>query len=328
MEVVKTNKYTVLDEFDMDEINEFDDFDSCFAKSCLIQFGKQLQADLAISGSIDRIGAKIMISLKLIEINSGEVKKTVSDQFDDQEYELQRMICIMIAKLLDMEYDKDLYQKLSFKNEPILSSNVGQINNSGPRMGLAVAHGSIYEFMTRPEDQGGLDMAPVMSNLGYQFEVQYVGTEYFSSLVEIIPSLNGLEQGKFLPSLTLLNGFRFGKGGWEFAFGPSLGIKRTTFGFFDTKGIYGDTGKYWRQGDIGSGTKEEIEVNGYHIEEHLDARGALKFSTRWVLAFGKTFRSGALNIPVNAYWSTTNTGGLIGLSVGFNITRSKKRINK
>lgn len=327
MEIMKTNKFTVLDHYDMAEIDENSVYDSCFAKSCLIEYGNLLNADYAISGSIDKIGAKIMISLKMINVKSGDLKKNVSDQFDDQEFELQRMIQIMVAKLFDLDYDVTLYDRLSFKNEPILSTNVGRINNSGPRMGIALAYGSIGEFLTRTEDQGGLEMAPVMSNLGYQFEIQYVGTEYFSSLVEIIPGLNGLEQGKFLPSITLLNGFRFGKAGWEFAFGPSIGIKRTTFGFFDTQGIYGDPGRYWRQGDIGNGTKEEIEVNGYQIEQHLDNRGALHFSTRWLMAFGRTFRSGALNIPVNAYWSTTKSGGLIGLSVGFNITRSKKRIN-
>lgn len=327
-EVVYTNKYIVLDEFDMNEVNSNANYDSCFSKKCLVEFGQKLEADYAISGSIDKIGAKIMISLKMIDVRSGSLKKNVSDEFDDQEYELQRMIGIMIAKLCELEVDMVLYEKLKFKNEPIISNNVGKINNSGPRMGIAYAHGINGEFLTRSEDQGGLDMAPVMSNLGYQFEIQYVGTENFSSLIEIIPSLNGLEQGKFLPSFTFMNGFRFGQGGWEFAFGPSFGVKKTSMGFFDNKGVFGDPGKYLRLRDIENGTIEEIEAEGYTLEENLDNRGDLKISTRWVMAFGRTFKSGALNIPVNAYWSTNRGGGILGLSVGFNITRSKTSINK
>ena len=327
-EVVRTNKFVVLDEFDMNEVNQDQEFDSCYSKKCLVEYGNNLQADYAISGSVDKIGAKIMISLKMIDVHTGNLKKNVSDEFDDQEYELQRMVGIMVNKLLDQEFDMVLYEKLKFKNEPIISNNVGRINNSGPRMGIAYAHGINGEFLTRSEDQGGLDMAPVMSNLGYQFEYQYVGTENFSSLVEIIPSLNGLEQGKFLPSLTFMNGFRFGQGGWEFAFGPSFGVKKTSSGFFDNKGVFGVPGRYLRLRDIEDGTTEEIEAEGYVLEEHLDNRGDLKFSTRWVIAFGRTFRSGALNIPVNAYWSTNRGGGILGLSVGFNITRSKKSINK
>ncbi|MBD3636881.1 MAG: hypothetical protein HUJ25_06010 [Crocinitomicaceae bacterium] len=328
MEVIKTEKYQVLDEYDMDEVNQNSEYDSCYSKSCLIEFGKKLNTDYAISGSIDKISAKIIISLKMIDIHSGTMLKTVNDEFDDQEHELQRMIQIMVHKLLEMQFDQELYKRLSFKNEPVNSANFGRVNNSGPRMGLSLAHGKIEEFMTRPEDQGGLDMFPLMSNLGYQFEAQYVGTQNFSALFEFIPSLNGLEQGKFLPSVSILNGFRFGQAGWEFAFGPTFGVKRTTFGFFDTEGVYGDPGIYYRQGDIGNGTAEEIEAEGYFVEEHLDNRGDLKFSTRWVTAFGRTFRSGALNIPVNLYYSSTKGGGLIGLSVGFNITRSKKRINE
>ena len=249
MELIKTEKYNVLDEFDMYEVSDPARYDSCYAKQCLVDYGKEMKADLVISGSIDKIGAKIIISLKMIDVKSGEVKKTVSDQFNDQEPELQRMIGIMVQKLMGEEPDPEMYKSLMFQNEMITSNNVGRVNNSGPRMGASITHGTISEFMTRSKNEGGLDMpAPFMTNLGYQFEVQYVGTENFSALFEFIPMLNGLVQGKFLPSFSVLNGFRFGQAGWEFAFGPSFGLKKTSFGFFDHANIYGGgSGKYWRQ---------------------------------------------------------------------------------
>ena len=199
-------------------------------------------------------------------------------------------------------------------------------------MGVAFAHGNIAEFMTRPKNQGGLDIAPVMSNLGYQFEVQYVGTENFSALFEFIPALNGLEQGQFLPSLNILNGFRFGQQGWEFAFGPSFGLKRMSYGVFDTKGVFNpdNPGQYWSQSDMqyaGIGwSTGALDEHGYHLEEHLDKRGYWKLSNRWVMAFGRTFRSGSLNIPVNVFYSSSKGGGMAGISMGFNITRSAENV--
>jgi hypothetical protein len=47
--------------------------------------------------------------------------------------------------------------------------------------------------------------------IGYQIEGQYVGTDNFSALVEGIFNISGLEQSNFIPSISLLNGFRFGK---------------------------------------------------------------------------------------------------------------------
>ena len=335
MELIRLNKYSVLDQFDMYEVENIEDYDSCFAKKCLIEYGQALEVAQIISGSIEKIGPKIVITLKLINVNGGDVQKTVTEEFDDQEAELQRMIGLTVQKLAGIEQDADLAKSLAFKNEVITSNNVGRVNNSGPRMGVAVSHGSFSEFLTRPTSQGGLDMAPVFTNIGYQFEAQYVGTENFSALFEFIPTLNGLEQGKFLPSLAVLNGFRFGKSGWEFAFGPSFGITKKSQGFFDHDLVYSNEGgRYWSDRDLKNAgfdnSAAAIKENGYYYTSITDNRSGsdVKLSTRWIMGFGRTFQSGALNVPVNIFYSSVKKGGMLGLSVGFNITRSKKNINQ
>jgi TolB-like protein len=332
MELIKLEKHNVLDEFDMYEVEDMAKYDSCFAKQCLIEYGERLKTDYIISGSVDKIGAKIIISLKLIDVKSKKVQKTVSEEFMDKETELQRMIGITVARLNGLEPNADLVKSLKFNNELITSNNLGRVNNSGPRMGLALAHGKIEEFMTRSETRGGMDMNPIVSNLGYQFEAQYVGTENFSALFEFIPSLAGLEQGKFIPSFSVMNGFRFGNAGWEFAFGPTFSVSKKSTGLFDHQGKYDayDYGKYWSRSDLQNAGFESsssaIAENGYTFGSHLDKRGDLKLSTRWLMAFGRTFTSGSLNIPVNVYYSSIKKGGMLGVSVGFNITRSKKDI--
>lgn len=332
LELVKLKKYQVLDRFDMQEIEDYDTYQSCFGKSCLIEYGKKLNVDYILSGNIDGLGNKIVITLKLIDIKSETIVKTNTSEFNNQEVELERMIGIVLREMHDMAVDPILKKQLAFNNEVITSNNVGKVSNRGPRMGVAYTLGTLNEFALRPEDQGGLEISPIVSNLGYQFEGQYVGTEKFSALFEVLINFTGLEQGKFIPSISLLNGFRFGKQGWEFAFGPTFGLTKTSVGFFTEEGknLLGETeARYWTQREFENSEFGENNpfTYGYEFNRNLDTRGRLDFSTRWVMAVGRTFQSGALNIPVNVYYSSQKGGGMAGISFGFNVTRSKKNIN-
>ena len=332
LELVKLEKYQVLDRFDMREIEDYAKYQSCFGKECLIEYGKKLNVDYILSGSIDGLGNKIVITLKLIDINTERITKTHTTEFDNQEVELQRMLGIVIQEMHDIEVDPLLKKQLMFNNEIITSNNVGKVSNRGPRMGVAYTVGTLNEFATRPADQGGLEIAPIVSNLGYQFEGQYVGTENFSALFEGIINFTALEQGQFIPSFSLLNGFRFGKQGWEIAFGPSFGFSKTSVGFFTKKenNLLGEkVERYWTQQEYETSEFAENDpfTYGYEFTRNLDKRGRLDFNTRWIMAVGRTFQSGALNIPVNVYYSSQKGGGMAGISVGFNVTRRKTNIN-
>lgn len=332
IELVKLEKYQVLDRFDMQEVEDYESYQTCYGKTCLIEYGKELNVDFILSGSIDGLGNKIVITLKLIDVTQGAIVKTRTAEFDNQEAELQRMVGIVIQEMHDITPDPIIQKQLAFKNEVITSNNVGKVNNSGPRMGFAYTVGTLNEFATRSEAEGGLEISPFVSNIGYQFEGQYVGTENFSALIEGLVNFTGLEQGKLIPSFSVLNGFRFGKQGWEFAFGPTFGFSKTSVGFFTTedKNLLGESKpRYWTQSEFeGSEFSENgLTHYGYEYTRNLDSRGRLDFNTRWVMAVGRTFQSGALNIPVNVYYSSQKGGGMVGLSLGFNVTRKKKSIN-
>jgi len=329
LEVVKLNKYVVLDGFDMSEVEGTEEYDSCYGKACLIEYGKKMNVDFIMSGTIDGLGNKIVVNLKIIDVNQGTIAKTKSIEFDNQEAELQRMIGIVLQEMHGITTDPVLVKSLAFKNEPITSSNIGRINNSGPRMGFAYTVGDLNEFLVRPEDQGGLEMIPFVSNLGYQFEGQYVGTENFSALFECLVMFTGLEQGKFIPSVSFLNGFRFGKSGWEFAFGPSFSLTKTSMGFFDSGNHYGVPNKYWSKKDFENDPVNDdlMAEHGYAFTENMDADGDVKLATKMIIGFGRSFKSGALNVPVNVFYSSQKGGGMIGVSIGFNVVKSKKSIN-
>ena len=59
------------------------------------------------------------------------------------------------------------------------------------------------------------------------------------------------------------------------------------------------------------------------MEETLDDRADVKGAFMFVMAFGRTFRSGALNIPVNIFYSSRGGGGIAGVNIGFNVTKKK-----
>ena len=351
LELIKLNIYTVYDEFDMsDAYKKNPEFlNNCVSKSCLVELGKELNVDYTVSGSYDALGDKIVLTIKIIDVKNNLIFKTGTKEFDNQEPELQRMTEILLNEMHGIESQKELVDRLKFKNELITSNNVGKVNNSGPRVGYAYMVGSLAEFATRSTDRGGLDIFPGISMIGYQVEGQYVGTENFSALIEGVFNVSGLEQGQFIPTATIMNGFRFGKAGWEFGFGPGFGLKKVTNGFFDSEGTFGDKDTYFNNEDwISYAVKESLdptqhpsffntdgtmksltEINSKYnfSSKHADTRGDLAISTMFVMAIGRTFRAGSLNIPVNVFYSSRKGGGMVGLSVGFNVLKSKKPIN-
>lgn len=352
LELTKLGGYSVYDEYDMKDAiaNDSTLKNDCISKNCLVRLGQALDVDYTISGSIDALGSKIVISLKMIEVSSQSLYKTAIREFDDQEAELQRMIGILLRDMHGQENDPLLVERLEYKNDPVTSNNVGKINNSGPRIGYGFMTGDFREFALRPEDQGGLDIIPAMSMIGYQFEGQYVGTENFSGLIEGVVNISGLEQGQFIPSISILNGFRFGRAGWELAFGPGFGIERRSYGFFDTKGLFGEANRYYSESDwyeyanetyndpdaypeyYSSGWFQAPRVSdvesSYDLNtRHMDKRGGVYLNTMFVFAVGRTFHAGALNIPVNMFYTSRKGGGLAGINVGFNVMKSKTPIH-
>jgi hypothetical protein len=338
LELTKLNTHNVYDEFDVAEVvNTNPAFQKdCYGLNCLTNLGKALKVDYVLSGGIDRFGKKIIVSLKIIDIKQGAIFKTSFKEFGNQEEELQRMIELTLREMLGLENQKEIEEQLSFKNDAITSNNLSRINNSGPRIGYALLTGSLSEFAGRSEEEGGLDAIPSLSMIGYQIEKQYIGTENFSALIETIVNINGLEQGMFIPSVSVMNGFRFGKSGFEIAFGPSFGLQQTSKGFFDTENHYGKGANYyWSEEDYTNYANAQIDPANptiipdalYRYQTHLDKRGTTSLSTRWVMGIGRTFKSGALNIPMNIFYSSTKKGGMVGLSMGFNVVKKKESVN-
>ena len=82
-------------------------------------------------------------------------------------------------------------------------------------MGVVHILGDNGDILKKPTGQGGYDASATLFQFGYQFETQYLNQGRVQGLFEFIPTITGLEQGLFLPSLTVLHGLRDNKSGLE-----------------------------------------------------------------------------------------------------------------
>ena len=342
IELTKTGKFNVFDKLDMMEVlNENQiDVSSCFGKKCLTSVGNQAGVDKMITGSIENLGKKIVISVKVLDVKSASYDKIAVEEFVNIDSEIQVMMQITMNKALGIENDNELLNNFVYFSQPP-EAPVTYIKNNGPRMGMSFVGGDMGKVIQNPESIGGFDATPLMTQIGYQFEGSYLSAGNFQALIEGLVFLTGVEQNMFNPSIAILNGFRSSKNGWEIGFGPTFRLSRIANGYYvgeknndnwrlnsqwqdDPNSIRDSTEILsWQNGQqIGTGNYNyTYNSNPYSETTRMDSRGDVKLLAGWVWAVGKTFHSGYLNIPVNAFLSYNKNGYFLGLSMGFNITK-------
>jgi hypothetical protein len=351
IELTKSEKFNVFDKLDMLEIltEQQIDVSNCFGKNCLLNIGKIADVDKMITGSIENLGKKIVMTVKILDVKSGKYDKIAVEEFINLDAELQIMMQITMNKSLGIENDPEMLNNFVYYNLPP-EAPITYTKNNGPRMGVAFVTGDMGNILIDPIADGGWDLPfPVMTQLGYQFEGAYLSAGNFQALIEGMVLLTGVEQGMFNPSFTFINGFRNSKSGWEFGFGPTFRFSKRAWGYFDGNqnwnAIKNQQGRYYENepGFLttqnngafetattpgGSTYTQEVGVldgagNPFNIERRMDSRGPVAFSPAFVFAIGKTFKSGYLNIPVNLFLSSSKSGQFVGLSMGFNIAKKE-----
>ncbi len=320
-EATKLNKQMILDVYEMKEIftsNNFND-SACFSKTCAVTAGSLLKVDKIINGSIERFGEKIIVSLNLIEVTSNKIINQDVTEYINKENEIQRMMRISISKLLTGKSDEQLAQELEYVEKPVAIEN-DIINLNGPRMGLSIITGPAAARLSASKDKNhgfgmiGDNNAVFTSTMGFQFEKRYLATNNFQALIEFIPLISGMEVGRINPILTVLNGLRFSNSNWEFAIGPTFKLKTVRDGYLL------DDGTFIIENDwdtTAMGVAPELH------EDILCRGGDVALDLGMIIAVGKTFQSGRLNIPVNLYYQPGDKNNIFGLSVGFNIQKEK-----
>ncbi|MEM6349056.1 MAG: hypothetical protein AAF927_34535 [Bacteroidota bacterium] len=315
LELQKLKRYQVMDKYDMKDLLASTEIDmmNCYSTRCLLEAGQVLEVDKMITGNAESFMDKIIITIKIVDVKTGLIEAAEVGEYLNMEDELQNMLMLSLNDLLEIENDPMIVNNLAFY-DILQTPRSSRIINNGPRIGFAYIGGGTAERLQAPLDQGGYDALPMVSQLGFQYEVQYMSSGNFQALIETIGLIGGLEQSMFIPSLVILNGFRENKYGFEIGFGPSISVRNVAQGYYDETGA-------WRlasEHDFSQGP------NPFPLIEQLDSRGNPELYTRWIWAVGKTFRSGHLNIPVNIFASSLRRDWQVGVSVGFNLQKNRR----
>jgi hypothetical protein len=312
-ELDRIGKFEVIDRYDVEYLLKNSDLkaDNCYGKECLVDVGKKIRADKMLSGSVELYGERIFVNLRLIDVGTATIERTKVVEFLNLRGQLPLMVGLTLQKMFDQPVDNEAFTKLTKKfdyENMVNNPEQDRLNLSGPRMGFVYFSGEAGKILQEREAVGGFNANPVMFQFGYQIEVQYLNQGSFQALFEFIPLVTGLDQGKFLPSVAILNGLRSNVSGWEFAFGPTFYLTRRANGFRNVA-----TG-VWQY-------EEPKPLTGWDKEMRFDSRGDPVFDTGFIFAVGKSFKSGKLNIPVNAFFTPRREGSRFGISVGFNAKR-------
>ncbi len=272
-----------------------------------------------LTGSVELYQDVVVITLRLIDVGTAQIDKTQVMEFLNIRNQVQTMLGITLKKMFNIEVDENMLTKLTKKFDYESALNMPEVNQlslSGPRMGVTFFSGETADIFREKETYGGLDVMPVMFQFGYQFEVKYLNQGNFQALFEFVPIVTGLDQGKFIPSLSILNGMRHNRFGWEFAFGPNLVLNKRADGYYDEANIW-HLEEEWQKENPDTSTP-----NPYPIEKRMDSRGNFAIVSGFVFALGKTFKSGRLNIPINAFFIPgKNESHRYGISLGYNASR-------
>ncbi|MFT5723366.1 MAG: hypothetical protein ACI9JN_000476 [Bacteroidia bacterium] len=277
---------------------------------CVRQMCQRTGINWALSAEIKEIAGRIYVITKMINKDPSEPNKVAKMDFLNLPEDAEFMIKLTLQKLLNIPHDKN--ELLSLTDETNTSSgrlpNYQQsLNLSGPRLGYTVFTGPSAKILRSSRVDGGYDLRPGFINIGYQFEQQYLHGGSYQGLIEIIPQISGLDQGLFLPSLTVLNGLRNARSGLEFAFGPTFNVAKK-------EQKYQENGIWYRPQD-------RSNINELPIEDRLDSRGSPTLTANLVFAIGKSFQAGTMNVPVNFFFVPNKDDYRYGISIGYNFKR-------
>lgn len=313
IELEKLDTFQVMDRYDVSYVVEKNklNISNCYGKICLVEIGKTINSDKMFTGSIELIGENIISTFRLIDVKSATIEKTQVNEFLNLPKELQSMVQISINQMFGKLNEQPLLDYVTKKNNfesSVNNHNKSTVNLSGPRSGFTYVMGEAGDRLQASRNEGGYNSYPVMFQFGYQFEVQYLNEGNYQALFEFLPAISGFNQNVFLPSVTIMNGFRNNKHGWEIAFGPTFGLINKANGYYDAD-------QNWH---LESDWNDDTVENPYKIESRIDSRGYFELQAGFVVAAGKTIKSGKLNIPINIYVVPNKDGIRMGASFGFN----------
>lgn len=160
------------------------------------------------------------IEVKVIEIGMDEIKYKRLDNMEGPLFSILKSDVFMI------KYENGTKTVFTEPSKPVAAAKPiyqrpEQLKLSGPRVGFTILSS---RFVDNVNEEFSEDIKPFITQFGWQFETRIFTLENGTSgLFEFVPLIGGLEQGKFLPSLSALVGIRSGTG-LEVGIGPNVSV--------------------------------------------------------------------------------------------------------
>lgn len=315
METEKIGKFEVVDRYEIDNFYRTATIEktNCVSKTCVIKAGKELKLDYVVSGTVEKIGRMLAISFRQYNVKTEALEASIVKNYIYQPLEMTTLLRFAVQGLFGdttvTEIEK-LYLFEKQESDLVEKPNVRKLNLSGPRFGVSMLTEQNANIFKNSKSDGGFDGMPFLTQFGYHTEKRYMNSGEMMALVEFVGMVGGMEQQKFIPSFSIVNGFRFKKSKIEFGFGPMFTVQRKADGFYRD-------GQWHLKSDL-------LENETASISSRLDSRGAPQITSNWIFAVGRTFTSGSLNMPVNLYAIPNKDGWQFGVSMGWSVEKSNK----
>ena len=164
------------------------------------------------------------LEVKVLEINLDEIRYKLFNNLDGPVISIAKHDVFMIKYENGTKVTMNDVVRPAIQ-QPVYSPKSGypqeNLKLGGPRIGFTVLSQKYIDHISNDYDT---DINAFLTQFGWQFETRVFTLENGTSgLFEFVPLVGGLEQGKFLPSLSALVGIRGAKG-LEFGIGPNVTI--------------------------------------------------------------------------------------------------------
>src|SRR5207244_12869331 len=115
IEIEKTGKYHVIDRYDVaDALQKAGiKISGCRSRDCLAAAGKSIHADKILTGSVEPYPNQIFISLRIIDVATGEIEQSIVKEFLLLPDEIEQMMAVTIQSMLNLPVDKQLEKSLT-----------------------------------------------------------------------------------------------------------------------------------------------------------------------------------------------------------------------
>ncbi len=121
VELINTESFRVMERSQMNAVlNEqgFQRSDACNSNACIVEMGQLLGVEHMIMGSVGLVGSMYTISLRLVNVATGEVLFTASEDCKCPIEEVLTTATIRIAGKLDLAIQKSVFGTLDIKTVP------------------------------------------------------------------------------------------------------------------------------------------------------------------------------------------------------------------